>query len=250
MLQVIVMTSDQQKHMLPGFFYLWEKYYPARVVGVVIGMEKPESLPEGWRFVSQGNQVDYPQSRWSERLKRVCDEIADDVFMLLLEDYYLLRQADPVGIRMLYDYMYQFHNVLKCDLATDRLYSDGGGKYLWGLNTYDTCGYLDLIKSDYNTDYHFSLWGGLWRRDLLKKLLIPGESAQEIEMEGTKRLRAYQDEILVLGTRQAPLKHVNAIQGKKWNFNESTGIIALKEVDKKGLRALGYDWEKSKDEIE
>lgn len=242
LIQVIVMTSDKQKHMLPGFFYLWQKYYNADVIGIVAGFTRPDSLPTNWRFISQGNQPDYPPKRWSERLMNICDEVADDVFMLLLEDYWLIRPVDTFAIRMMYDYLHQFRNVLKFDLATDRLYAGGGGQYLHGNHTYDTLGYLDLIKSDYNSPYHLSLWGGLWRRDLLRRLLIPGESAQDIEIAGTSRLQALGDEVLVLGTRQAPLRHLNAIQGANWNFGEGVGMGSLKEVDVKHLRELGYEW--------
>lgn len=242
MMQVVLMTSDKQDHLLPGFFRQWQKYFPADVVGVITGFRKPPNLPQGWRFVSHGKQEDYPPKRWSERLMQVCDEIADDVFMLLLEDYWLYREADTCGLKMIYDYMHQYRNVLKFDLATDRLYANRGEPYLYDMNTYDTLGYLDLIKSDYKSAYHMSLWGGMYRRDLLKKILIPGETAQEIEVHGTNRLAAFGDEILVLGTRQAPLRHINAIIRGGWNMADRGGIPSLTEPDREALRSFGYNW--------
>lgn len=246
MVQVIVMTSDLCSHSLPGFFHQWEKYYRGEHVGVLVGFTKPDvELPESFRFVSQGKQEDFPRKRWSFRLKSVLEEIADDVFMLLLDDYWLVRQVDVKAVQMLCDYMEQFRNVLKVDLAAERLYSNtppnGYNKYYFGHHTYNRVGYLDLIKSEPGSDYHMSLWGGLYRNQLLKDILVPGESAQEIEMNGTHRLAQMGDEVLVLGTRQAPLLHINALQSRGWNKAESTGLLGLSEGDMDELNKY-YDW--------
>lgn len=246
MIQTIVMTSDKQKDKLPGFFYLWDKYYQADVVGVVCGFTKPDDFPSNWRFVSQGIQSEYPPKRWSERLMSVLDNVADEVFILLLEDYWLVRPTDTTAVKMMHDYMHQFRNVLKFDLSSDRLYANGGGQYLGGANIYDNLGYLDLIKSDYTSPYHLSLWGGMWQRDLLRKLLVYNETAQEIEINGTRRLAEYGDEILVLGTRQVPMWHINAVQGASWNYGYS-GLNVLREHDKVAVhRKFNYDFDPSK----
>lgn len=245
-MQVIVMTSDLCSYSLPGFFHQWEKYYRGEHTGVLVGFSKPDvKLPDNFRFVSQGKQEDFPRSRWSFRLKNVLEEIADDVFMLLLDDYWLIRQVDIRAIEMIHDYMEQFRNVLKFDLAFERLYSNtppgGHNKFYFGHNTYDRLGHLDLIKSDPGSDYHMSLWGGMYRNELLKSILVPGESAQEIEINGTHRLSELGDEMLVLGTRQAPLLHVNALQGRGWNKAEGFGVLGLSKSDLEELNQY-YDW--------
>lgn len=242
-IQTIVMTSDKQLHCLPAYCHLFEKYLGLdRVETVICGYSPPPfqlPYPEP-EFYSIGKFEDYPAYRWSDALIHVLDNVADDVFMLMLDDYYLTRPADTKALRMMYDYMHQFQNVIKFDVTTDRLFADGGGKYLYGYNTYDTLGYLDLVKSDHGSAYHLSLWGGLWRRELLRRFLIPGETAQQIELNGTGRLAQAGDEILVLGTRQGPLKHANVIQAGDWNRDTMTGLSALKACDLQELRELGY----------
>lgn len=244
MIQAIVMTSDRPLNPLRGFFHLWQKYYGLNGdVGIVCGFTKPDyPLPDGFRFVSTGKQEDFPPARWSERLLTVLDDIADEIFILMLDDYWLTRTVDTRALRMLYDYMRQFTNVLKIDLSDERLYANSGSKYLWGYGTYDNVGYLDLIKSDSSSEYHMSLWGGMWRRDLLRRFIVRGETAQQIELAGTKRLSAVGDEILVLGTRQAPLRHINAIQGRSWNGHDRSGIPALRARDREEIEALGYSF--------
>ena len=213
-MQVIVPTSEGYYHCLPPFIYLWDKYCGWNDVDMAVcGFETPDIdlHNDQWWFHSLGYQVHYPASIWSDKLLRILDEVADDQFILMLEDYWITRPADMVAIRMLYDYARQFENVLKIDLTHDRLYINGGGNFLFGYNTYDNCGYLDLIKSPPGTPYQMSLWGGIWNRDQLRRVLVSGETAQEIEIAGTRRVT---DDQLVLGTRQAPLLHGNIYQSR------------------------------------
>lgn len=235
-MQILVMTSDKQSHTLDGFKHQWYKYVPASRLLVCGFRDNGELGP----FYSIGNQSDYPANKWSDALIKVLNNIAEEIFILMLDDFWLTRQVDITALNMIYGYMQQFQNVIKFDLGTERLFAEGGGKYLYGNHTYNTLGYLDLIKSNHQSAYHMSLWGGMWRRDLLKQILVPNETAQQIELNGTHRLAQYGDEMLVLGTRQAPMMHANVIQGGRWNQDASVGLPALSESDRKELRELGY----------
>lgn len=235
-----MITSDNQYHILPAFIHQWQKYFSAEADIVLCGFSPLDlRLPGGFRFYSIGDFNNYPPDRWSDALIEVLDTVADEVFILLLGDYLLVRPTDTCAIRMAYDYLRQFRYVIKFDLTSDRLNADPGF-YAYNNNTYDTLGYLDLIKSKPGSPYHMSLWGGLWRNDLMRKILIPNETAQQIELNGTVRLSQYGDEMLVLGTRQSPLKHANVIQGGKWNHDAVVGLNALREDDKRELDGLGY----------
>lgn len=244
MIQVIVMTSDnQQDKVLPAFWHQWEKYFNG-IYHIRMTCGFTEQVDLNSHFYSIGNYSDYPANKWSDALIKVLDNVADEVFILMLDDYWLSRPVDIMAIQMIYDYMRQFKNVLKFDLTDERLYSDtppgdGYNRFYWGYNTYNTLGYLDLIKSNPNGLYHLSLWGGMWRRDLLKQLLVPGERAQEIEMYGGNRLLKH-SEWLVLGTRQAPMRHANVIQRGEWSDNDRVGLPGMKESDLDELRKLGY----------
>jgi len=236
-MQVIVMTSDaQQARTIPAFWYLWSKYFHGlHHTRITCGFTHFDCDSH---FYSIGNYSDYPVNKWSDALIKVLDNVADEVFLLMLDDYWLIRQVDTEAIRMMYDYMHQYQNVLKMDITHERLFAEGGGKYLFGNHTYDRLGYLDLIKSNYQSPYHMSLWGGLWRKDLLRSILIPSESAQDIEIAGTRRLIEFEDKMLVLGTRQAPLLHANVIQRGDWSEDETVGLPAIR--DKEQLKKLGY----------
>lgn len=245
-MQVIIMTSNISLDKLNGFFYQWNKYffpsYPYQLV--VCGFdEKPPSGSEFYKsqheFFEIGPFIDYPANKWSDALLVVLEKVAEEVFLLLLDDFWLVRQTDTAALKMMRDYLLQFHNVVRFDVTTDRLFAGGGTQYIWNERTYNTLGYLDLIKSDPASEYHLSLWGALWRRDLLKEFIIPGEEAQEIEMQGTPRLRARED-LLVLGTRQGPLKHTNVFQANSWNKSKTAGLPAICSSDLDILFRLGY----------
>lgn len=208
-MQVIVMTSDKYIWACQPFMWLWNKYFqPDTSKSVVVcGFTPPTfELSKKFSFYSIGKFEDYPFSRWSDALLNVLDNVADKVFMLLLEDYWLTRQADTKAIKILYDYARQFQYTVKIDLCGDRLYA-------YGVDLdYGTVSYLDLVKSMPGSPYHMSLMGGLWNRDLLKQVIIPGESPHDIEMAGTVRLS--HTEHLVIGSRQWPLRHTLAFRGQ------------------------------------
>lgn len=212
-MQVIVAASEQMYKCLSPFVYQWRKYVNFDDVDLVIcGFAEVEYFfKKATRFYSLGEQADWPASRWSEKLIRILDEVAEEQFILMLEDYWLTRPVDMQAVKMLFDYAAQFENVLKIDLTHDRLYINGGADFLYGSNTYDNCGYLDLIKSPPGTPYQMSLWAGIWNREQLKRILVPGETPQDIEIAGTRRVT---DDQLVLGTRQAPLLHGNIYQSR------------------------------------
>lgn len=246
-MQILVLTSDNYYHCLNPFIYQWNKYFwwsaakPDSVRQIICGFTIPEGIQAaGWEFYSIGRYEDYPADRWSDALIKVLDTMADEQFILMLEDYWLCRPADQLGIRMLYDYAGQFKNVLKIDLTADRLYVDGGGRYLYGYNTYNTVGYLDLIKSPPGSQYQMSLWGGIWNRDVMRRFLIPGERAQEVELRGTSRVNEAGDTVLVLGTRQSPVLHGNVYQSGRQGPVYHDGGWQIGEADLAELREKGW----------
>lgn len=230
-MQVIVMTSDKYLWACRPFMWLWDRYFTPDISrnNVICGFTPPTfELSKKFKFYSIGKFEDYPFGKWSDALIRVLDNVADEVFMLMLEDYWLTRQVDTKAVEILYDYMLQFKYTVKIDLCADRLYAFGAD-----LN-YGTVSYIDLVKSMPGSPYHMSLMAGLWNRDLLKKVIIPGESPHDVEMVGTVRLS--HTEALVLGTRQWPLRHTLAFRGQ-----DASRLLLddLNHSDVKEMRELG-----------
>lgn len=229
-MNILVTTSDKNMHLLRGFAHLFNKYFSMFQPVTVLGYAKPNfDLPRNFTFVSLGRQQDYPFRKWSDALLDFLSVRPDwDTFMLLLEDYYLVRAVDVWGIELLYTYMREHRNVLKMDISADRLGSGSATDFAY-LDDFD------LIRSDPDSQYHWSWWPGIWNRDALFKVMLRGESCHEEELYGGPRVK--EAELDVLGTRQYPLR---AISVYKYNEPGIVRLDGLRETDKRELVALGY----------
>lgn len=230
-MRIFVLTSDHYIGAVRPFVYLFNKYWSDEQEVVVAGFKAPDfDLPPNFHFHSIGNMADYPVNKWSDALIKLLHDYTDDTFVLFFEDYWLSRPVNVQAVTMLYDYMRQFRNVLKMDLYSDRLYAGG-------MTDYNHCGYLDLIRSDPASQYHMSLMCGLWNRELMLRFLIPGETPWQVELSGTPRVAAAADEVMVLGTRNMPLRHILA--HRRGNPNELL-LDGLDPADVDAMRGLGY----------
>jgi len=215
MSRVIVTTCDNYSHVLKIFIHQFNKHWGKDQEVLVAGFSVPDfPLPPNFTFHSIGLPGDYPARKWSDALMKLLTTIDDEVFTLLLDDYIPVRPVNRVAIKILEDYMIQFKYVIKMDICEDRLYSQGVD-----LN-YGHAAYIDLIKSMPGSPYHMSLWPGIWNRENLLKVLIGGETAQDLEIQGTTRLSHLQD-LIVLGTRQSPLRIANVVRSDPNNVDLS-----------------------------
>lgn len=230
-MRIFVLTSDNYIKAVRPFAYLFNKFWDDEQEVIVAGFKAPEfDLPSNFLFHSLGDMADYPLQKWSDALIKLLNEFTDDVFALFFEDYWLPRPVNVQAVHMLYDYMLQFRNVLKMDLYSDRLYAGG-------MTDYNYCGYLDLVRSDPASQYHMSLMAGLWNRELMLRFLIPGENPWQVELEGTPRVARAANEVMVLGTRNMPVRHILA--HRRGNPSELL-LDGLDPADVQALRELGY----------
>ena len=228
--RVFLTTADHYLEALKSMAWLMNKYWQPLPEVVVVGFALPDfDLPSNWTFASMGNMSDYPFDKWSNALIEFLNAVDDEVFLLSLEDMWPIRQVDTEALDILYHYMLQFEYVAKMDLCGDRLYS-------MGMQPYGHVNRLDLVKSMPGSPYHLSLMPGFWRREHLLRALIPNESPHQVETIGTLRL-SHQQNVIVLGSRQWPLRVCLALRG-----GDSTKLL-LDEIDKDdviALREMGY----------
>jgi len=190
----------------------------------VAGFTAPEfDLPSNFTFYSIGDFSEYPVGCWSDALIDLLNHFSNiNSFCLMLEDYWLTRPVNTAAVSILYSYMEQFRYVLKMCLTGDRLYSAE-------MTPYGNVSYIDLILSSPQSQYQMSMMAGLWSRELLLSVLVPGETPWEVELNGTPRVRERKDDLIVLGTRQWPIRHTLALRGgdnATYLFDEiSTGDI-------------------------
>lgn len=233
--RVLVTTSDDYLPAVRVYAWLFNRYWSPKQHVTVLGYRPPNfELPSNFEFVSLGPQADYPITKWSNALVDFLGSIDDEVFTLMLEDYWITRPVNVHAVQILHDYMIQFRYVAKIDLCADRLYAHG-------MTSYGHVSYVDLVKSMPGSPYHLSLMTGLWRREHLLRALVPDESPWDVEIHGTTRLSHMQD-VIVLGTRIWPIRHILAFRGGDSGKLDLTGIG---ESDVNELKNLGYlsHWE-------
>ena len=236
---VYVLTSDKYLEALRPFSYLMNKYWRPNPQVIVGGFTAPTfDLPTNFHFHSLGRFEDYPVNRWSNALIKMLLELPHENFVLMLEDYWITKPVKSGYLDIIADYMKQFEYVARFDLTGDRFYS-GYAK------PYGKAGPIDLIISDPESQYHCSLIAGMWRRSHMLKILVEGETPWQVELEGTTRLRAISEYVIVLGTTDPPLSHTLALRGG----NDSQLLLdELRKEDVAEMRRLGLlrRWEKTK----
>lgn len=238
-MRVIVLTSDKYHHALRAYIWLFQKYWNREQRVLIGGFARPEyELPSNFEFHSIGKMSDHPLERWSDAVIKLLNEIDDEAFVLMLEDYLLKRPVDRLGVKMAYEYALQFGYLLRFDLTFDR-FGSYGPHYPHELpnGDYGYLGHLDLIRSDPAKEYHMSLMTAVWRRDNLLRVLQPNWSPWDVELQGTTYLQTHHPhDLLVLGTRQAPIRHGLGLRGGNPGQLDLTQI---RPEDVEAMRAEG-----------
>lgn len=230
-MEIFVFTSDNYHHCLPPFLHLMEKYWPGNHSITIVGFARPDNvgrLDGRVAFLSLGDQANYPWNRYSNALIKFLDHHAPETFILMLEDYWLVREVNDKQVQECYEYTAANPDVLRFDICADRLGSSHDVGYYKSV---------DLVQSSPQTMYHMSLWTSIWNRDQMRRVIIPDETAHDIEIFGTTRTRELSPQPRVLGTRNYPLRQIAALRGRdtvKWNLD------GLSEQDRKELAERGW----------
>jgi hypothetical protein len=168
---------------------------------VVVGFNPPRfPLPANFEFVSLGTR-NYPAAEWSDGLIKFLSRWNEDRFVFMLEDYWLCRTVYHQAIVSLDQYMQYHPDILRIDLTADRLHS-GHAKDVeaWGC--------LDILETDKETPYQWSTQACMVSREGMLACLQPGLAPWDFELRGNELIP---EGWRVLGTRQWPVRYVNAI---------------------------------------
>lgn len=209
-MRVVVPTCDRYLWALRPFQYLFNTYW-SELQPVVIGgfSFPPFQLRGNFQFV-QIDRNEYPAERWSDGLIRLLTKfVEDDIIVLLLEDYWLCRGVNHEAVRALAEFMRGRDDILRIDLTADRLHSGKGvdvGYY----------GCWDLLETSPDTPYQWSTQACLVNRRHFLSCLKPGLAPWDFELQGNELIP---EGLRVLGTRQWPVRYVNAIgMGCEWRY--------------------------------
>lgn len=232
-MRTIVLVADKYLWCLRPFMYQWSKYcgIPATIAGF---SAPPFPLLDGFDFHSIGAMEDYPVSKWSDALIEVLRETDDEQVLIMLEDAWVVQPVNVEMVGTLAEYAAHHPEVLRIDLTTDRLGNSA-------MQPYISLSWVDLVYTPPPSSYLLSLCAGIWNKTQLLKYLIPGETPWQLEIDGSRR--ANDDNALVLGTRQLPLRHLFAMRANgKMDLKMTWGVPShpLSDEDIAYLRAQGW----------
>lgn len=202
----IVLTSNDYVNVLPGFAYLFNKFYPNQEVTVVRYDVRPPKLPDNFKQFAVGQQSNYS---WSGGLKHYLESIDDEFVLLMLEDYYLDKDVDTEKIDFILHLMSVNNKVVKFDLTDDRM-KVTNNPYWYNEETKS----IGLIQSDNNSPFLASVQTAIWRRDFLLAILNNKDNAWQFEKN--KRTKTYltKNNGVILGCVNPPMSYINAVGGE------------------------------------
>jgi len=231
-MKAICLTSDYGNWLLPGFLHQWKKYspYPITIYGFTNpGLEN---------FVSIGPFREYPKERWSDGVLKVLDRVEDEIILLMLEDYWLMRAVNQRALHIAEAMMRADRSIARFDMTNDR--SQAGSGDIYSRLDLGSVEDVDVFES-YVVDYRCSYQAALWRVEHLRALLIPGESPWQSELNGCGRMAARPD-MRVLGTYQWPVRYQIVVnkgvfdrEGRWMRPSRSIYPEDWKELDRHGL---------------
>lgn len=167
-MKICVTTSDRYHHILPVFFYLYNKYWGAPFE--LVGYKKPEcELPDNCTWVSLGEQGD--KNNWSTSLRGYFEQ-QPDWFVWLMEDTLLKQRVREVVDELRlpsYRMLGTFGVGRKC-LTDD-------------LTKRDHTNYGNGVEAHPSSRYRLSTQPSIWNKHFLLKYLTPGLSPWDFETQ-------------------------------------------------------------------
>lgn len=208
-MKIICLTSNEYLNILPGFAYLFNKFYPNQEITVVRYEDRPYGLPDNFKNFAIGQQSNYS---WSGGLKRYLDEIDDEFVLLMLEDYYLDKPVDIDTINLIQKYMVNSPETVKFDLTDDRLKVIHNQVSIAYLEDSDKT--FNYIQSEITAPFLASVQAAIWRVDFLKAILNTKDNPWQFEKNPRTKKYLKEHNGVILGCVNPPMSYINAVGGE------------------------------------
>jgi hypothetical protein len=206
---------------MPGFFRQWNKYCGLR--GMVVCEQIAPRVPEGWSFMRTG--YDHDGKRWVGNLQMALKQVYADVVLLVLDDYWLTKQADVIRIQSMANSMAVDQDIDKIDLTNDRI----------GFANTDYN--EDYVRSNQDAQYLTSTQAALWRTIFLQTCLSdPSWNPWQFELIGTKEVAKRSHKIL--GCRIPAIHYANVMLKGEINQQE---VNKLSAEDQQSIDEIGVN---------
>lgn len=185
-MRIIVTTSDNYRHLLPVFIYLFNKYFPDQQV-TVLGYDVPrEKMPDNFSFVSMGKQGDVKE--WSTDIRKWIEAQEECWFLWMMEDTLLKAPVNEGQFATACAFMWE--NVGRISLTKDL------------QNREHTVDNLNIVWAHPDSRYRLSTQPSIWNKVFLLQYLTEGLTPWDFETQDPVN-----DDWNILGLVDYPVVH-------------------------------------------
>ncbi len=208
-MNVICLTSNNYVQMIRPFAYLFNKYWSAEQPVTILryDIRVPRGIGANFHQTAIGVQENYT---WSSGLASWLRYAGPDMFILLLEDYWLSEPVKIEAVQTAWDYMLATSDIGKIDISGDLL----NREHFF----YTTVSRTNFVIAGSNTQFQTSIQAAIWRKDFILTWLNNSESAWQFEKAGTRRIISARKKNkcsdLILGVKPGAVSYINACGGE------------------------------------
>lgn len=218
-MRILVSTCDKYNHLVPGFAWCFNKYWPGQNV-TVLGYQMPYALPSNFTFHSLAPVDCMPFTYY---LRDYLRELDAEYFTFIMEDHWLTKPIDNTALQVL-------ETAVRAGV-TKAFMSDQPAH---NFNT-RTPGYL--IRPHKPSDLSGTLLPAIWRRDYMLKFMHRYEGVDPWEFEYGTDVVAEDNNV---GCRHTVYTMPDKDGVYKAGREHVQNINSIDRVDLQALRQLGY----------
>jgi hypothetical protein len=194
---VLISSCDSYQDLWEPFFTLFFRYWPDCPYPVFLSTNHLKYDHPRVKTIRTGEDTD-----WSSGFRITLEQILHPYVIVMMEDFLPIKSVDTVKIESLINYME------KKKAGCLRLNPCPGPDKSCIDNQ-------DVGEINKGSDYRLSLQAALWNKQILLELLLDGESAWELEINGTKRTNVLDVPFLsVAGDPAIPYFCTGVVKGK------------------------------------
>lgn len=191
---VLIVSCDKYSDLWEPFFRLFRRYWPTCPYKVYLLSNTLSGDIPGVNSILMGEDTS-----WSDNLRLGLDHIPEEYVFLLLDDLFLIGKVDEKEVVRLFKWVVDSKvNYLRMNPypRPDKAFNESVGVVSKG------------------TIYRTSTVLSIWKKQVLKSLLVPGESAWDFEINGSIRSDSLDG---FYSTEEILFPHINGVIKGKWD---------------------------------
>ena len=201
---ILVVSCDSYKDLWKPYFRSMFKYWPDCPYPIYLGSNESIHLDSRINPILIGSDKDY-----SSNLLAMLDQIDSPFIILWIEDLLISKTINTGYIKKLIKIAIDNKvGYLKLAISTP---------WAFTKNKHQMIGSIPK-----GVKYRSGIGLALWNKETLKKLLIPGESAWQIERNGSHRSNSFVEPFYALTPHvksNPPISVINSVIKGRWNLD-------------------------------